>query len=78
MNPLRDSGSQSYADYIRRVQELQSRAAADTGVDWERLKLDAEQVARTCPFFDLARICFQLIAQAAEKIQTDAEAQGSG
>ena len=54
----------SYDDYSEQAQNLRERAerASDT-VEWQTIKFEADQLARKCPYFDIARFCFQIISQ---------------
>jgi hypothetical protein len=56
----------AYEAYLQQVQYLQERAAgAVHPQEWQNIKREVTQLARGCPYFDFARLCFQLLAQTA-------------
>jgi len=60
----------SYEDYFAQVEGLRARAAVvSTLLEWQNIRMEAEQVARKCPHFDIARFCFRIIAQSLAAMQ---------
>lgn len=55
----------TYEEYHQIMQNLRERGAkAANTSEWQNIKTEADLLARSCPYFDIARFCFQIISQA--------------
>jgi len=62
-----------YEYYEQQALELEKSLSTDHELDWEAIKIQAEKLVRTCPFFEIVRICFRIIDQATTHMELAAE-----